>query len=114
MKFSRRASSGAHSSANAERSPGGRGYVDEVRHANEHDLDRLADLLSELRSIDGLAERKRGTFQIRSRAFLHFHADGEDFYADVRLDGIDFERRRVTSADEQNTLVHAVRAFLTT
>jgi hypothetical protein len=90
-----------------------------VRHANEQDLDRIADLLAELRSVDGLRERKRGTFQIGqtrvgSRAFLHFHADGDDFYADVRLDGVAFERRRVTSAKEQATLVDTVRAHLST
>lgn len=83
-----------------------------MRHVNDGDLDRLAALLVALRAIKGLRERKRGNFQIGSRAFLHFHADGDDLFADVRLDGVDFDRHRVTNAQEQATLVRAIRAHL--
>ena len=62
-----------------------------MRHVNEADLDRLEPLLSELRTIEALRERKRGTFTLKSRAFLHFHADGDELLADVRLID-DFER----------------------
>jgi hypothetical protein len=55
------------------------------------------------------AERKRGNFQHGSRAFLHFHADGDNLYADVRLDGVDFARRR-DHPDEQADLVTAIAA----
>jgi len=79
-----------------------------MRHATDADLDRLDALLARLRVVDGLTERKRGNFQHRSRAFLHFHADGDDLYADVRLDGVDFDRRRVTSDAEQRSLVSAI------
>lgn len=83
-----------------------------MRHVSDGDLDRLAALLVALRAIKGLRERKRGNFQIGSRAFLHFHADGDDLFADVRLDGVDFDRHRVTNAQEQATLVRAIRAHL--
>jgi hypothetical protein len=81
-----------------------------VRHARDDDLDRLEDLLARLRQVGPLVERKRGNFQHRSRAFLHFHADGDDLYADVRLDGVDFARRRVTGAAEQAGLVAEIEA----
>ena len=51
-------------------------------------------------------------FYRRSRACLHFHADGDDTYADVRLDGDEFERTRATTKAEQRALVAAVRRAL--
>jgi hypothetical protein len=83
-----------------------------VRHATPDDLDRLDGLLGELRGIERLKERAPGTFYVRSVAFLHFHADGDEFYADVKLDGSEFERRRTTTGAEQQELVSAVRAHL--
>ena len=71
-----------------------------MRHAIQQDLDRLAALLAELRNLRQLRERKRGYFSRGSRAFLHFHEDGGDLYADVKLDGA-FRRMRVTSPGEQ-------------
>jgi hypothetical protein len=71
-----------------------------VRHATQEDLDGLAALLAELRKLSQLRERKRGYFSRGSRAFLHFHEDAGDFYADVKLDGA-FQRMRVTSPGEQ-------------
>ena len=71
-----------------------------MRHATQEDLDRLAALLAELRRLPQLRERKRGYFSRGSRAFLHFHEDAGDLYADVKLDGA-FQRMRVTSPGEQ-------------
>jgi N-acetylglutamate synthase-like GNAT family acetyltransferase len=84
-----------------------------VRHARDDDLDRIEPLLTELRAVDGLTEKSRGVFYRRSRAFLHFHADGDDTYADVRVEGDEFERTRVTTNAEQRDLVTAVRRALT-
>jgi hypothetical protein len=83
-----------------------------VRHAREEDLDRIEPLLARLRAIDGLTEKSRGVFYRRSKACLHFHADGDDTYADVRLDTDDFERTRATTKAEQRALVAAVKRAL--
>jgi hypothetical protein len=83
-----------------------------VRHARDEDLDRIESLLAELRTISGLTEKGRGVFYRRSRACLHFHADGDDTYADVRFEGDDFERTRTTTKAEQRSLVTAVRRAL--
>jgi hypothetical protein len=83
-----------------------------VRHARADDLDRIEPLLAELRSIAGLTEKSRGVFYRRSRACLHFHADDDDMYADVRVDGDEFERTRTTTAAEQRALVASLRRAL--
>jgi hypothetical protein len=82
-----------------------------VRHATQEDLDHLETLLAELRKLPQLRERKRGYFSRGSRAFLHFHQDGRDFYVDVRL-GSDFERMPVTSPAEQADFLTRVREAL--
>jgi hypothetical protein len=83
-----------------------------VRHATPDDLDRLEALLAALRALPQLRERKAGTFSRGSRAFVHFHEDAGDLYADVRLDQ-SFERINVTSADDQARFLAQVRAALT-
>jgi hypothetical protein len=83
-----------------------------VRHATPDDLERLEGLLDELRGIEGLKERTPGSFYVRSVAFLHFHADGDVLYADVKLDGSEFDRRRATTSAEQQELLSGVRAYL--
>jgi hypothetical protein len=82
-----------------------------VRHATREDLDQVEALLVELRTLPELQERKRGSFSRGSRAFLHFHADDDDLYVDVRLDGA-FRRARVTSGGEQADLLSRVRREL--
>jgi hypothetical protein len=83
-----------------------------MRHARSDDLDRIEPLLAELRAVSGLTEKSRGVFYFRSRACLHFHADGDETYADVRLAGDEFERTRATTRAEQRALVTAVRRSL--
>jgi hypothetical protein len=85
--------------------------LDHVRHATEHDLDHIEDLLAELRGFPQLRERKRGYFSRGSRAFLHFHEDAGDFYVDVRLDNA-FERMKVTSEGDQAAFLVQVRTAL--
>jgi hypothetical protein len=82
-----------------------------VRHATEEDLDRLAPLLAELRKLPQLRERKPGYFSRGPHAFLHFHEDAGDLYADVRI-GNKFQRMRVTSPTEQTTFLFLVREAL--
>jgi len=79
-----------------------------VRHATPEDLDRIEALLAQLRAVPQLRERNRGSFSRGSRAFLHFHAEADDIYADVRLDS-EFERMKVTSEADQAGFVARVR-----
>jgi hypothetical protein len=83
-----------------------------MRHARAEDLERIAPLLAQLRSLDGLTEKSPGSFYRRSRGFLHFHAHGDEMYADVKLAGDEFERMRVTTKAEQRGLVAAVKRVL--
>jgi hypothetical protein len=80
-----------------------------MRHATPQTLAALDDLLAQLRGIDGIVEKRPGAFSRGSRAFLHFHEDPSGNYADVRL-GDEFERFRVTTKREQQTLVSRIRA----
>ncbi|MDQ1466276.1 MAG: hypothetical protein QOH10_691 [Actinomycetota bacterium] len=82
-----------------------------MRHATPETLDALGDLLTALRSIDGIIEKRPGAFSRGSRAFLHFHDDPTGRYADVRF-GADFERLRVTTRREQQALVTRIRREL--
>src|SRR5262249_221452 len=58
-----------------------------------------------------LRERRPGCFSRGSRAFLHFHEDAGDLYADVRLNS-KFERMQVTGPREQTEFLSRVRATL--
>lgn len=82
-----------------------------VRHATEADLDQLEPLLTRLRKLSQLRERKRGSFSRGSRAFLHFHEDAGALYVDVRLDS-EFERLKVTSDADQASFLALVKAAL--
>ncbi len=82
-----------------------------MRHARPEALDRLDALIVSLRAMPEINERTRGVFYRKSRAFLHFHEDGEALYADVRL-GQDFQRLRVTAQNERAALLKAVREAL--
>jgi len=80
-----------------------------MKHAGSEALDRLESLLAVLRDMPGLREKSRGTFYRGSRAFLHFHEDPTGLFADIRVD-VEFERVRVTTANEQKRLLQRVRA----
>lgn len=82
-----------------------------MRHARQEDLDQVEALLTELRRLPQLRERKRGYFSRGARAFLHFHEDAGDLYVDVRL-GPEFERMKVTSRSEQADLIQRIRGAL--
>ena len=85
--------------------------LDGMRHATQEDLDRLELLLACLRELPQLRERKRGSFSRGSGAFLHFHEDAGDLYADVKLDG-QFRRMKVTSRGDQDEFLAQVRGAL--
>jgi hypothetical protein len=79
-----------------------------VKHAGPEALDQLDDLLTKLRGQAGLVEKKRGTFYRKSSAFLHFHEDPEGLFADAKLAGTEFERFRVSTAQERALLLRRV------
>jgi hypothetical protein len=83
-----------------------------MRHSREGDLDAIEPTLAQIRAIGVLKEKKQGTFYKGSSGFLHFHVDGDDIYADVKLDGHTFERMRSTTQAEQRALVSAIRKAL--
>ncbi len=83
-----------------------------MRHPRPGELDAIAPLVEQLRAMDDLVEKTPGAFYRKSKAFLHFHIDGDDYYADVKIPGPEFERRRVTTKSEQRALVVAVRKAL--
>lgn len=84
-----------------------------MRHARPEDLDRIEPLLARLRVLPGLTERKRGTFYVKSKAFLHFHEDPAGMFADIRCaDGRDFDRLKVDTPAEQDALAARARSLL--
>jgi hypothetical protein len=81
-----------------------------MRHARDVDLDRLEDLLVQLRTLSGLNEKKRGVFYRKSHAFLHFHEDPKGLFADISDPD---ERIDVTDPSGQAALLRAARVRLT-
>ena len=79
-----------------------------MKHATAETLSALAPLLQELRKRERLVERTPGAFYLRSKAFLHFHDDISGIYADVKLDFESFTRLRVTSDEEQKSLLSSI------
>jgi hypothetical protein len=65
-------------------------------------------MLTELRKLDGLTEKRPGTFYRKSNAFLHFHVDPAGLFADLKVDG-EFQRFRVSTRREQQTLLTKAR-----
>jgi hypothetical protein len=83
-----------------------------MKHASPATIERLGPLLEKVRSLGRLSEKKPGIFYLKSRAFLHFHEDGDEIYADLRLDGSDFERLPCTNRRDQQALVTSIRDHL--
>ena len=80
-----------------------------MRHARDADLDRLEDLLAQIRTLPDLKEKKRGVFYRKSRGFLHFHEDPKGMFADISDPD---ERIDVTDAAGQAALMAAARRRL--
>jgi hypothetical protein len=80
-----------------------------MKHATAESLDQIGALLDEIRTFEGLREKTRGVFYLKSRAFLHFHEDDGTLYADARLSGHDFDRFCLETSADQRRLVAAIR-----
>jgi hypothetical protein len=82
-----------------------------VGRVRDEDLDRLDPLLTQLRSIGELHERRRGTFTRGSVAFLHFHAFAAGMAADLKA-GDRWLRYDVERAADRRVLLGDVRRVL--
>jgi hypothetical protein len=80
-----------------------------MRHARDQDLDRIEDLLAQVRTLPGLKEKKRGVFYRKGRGFLHFHEDPKGMFADISDPD---ERMDVTGPEGQAALMEAARRRL--
>ncbi len=78
-----------------------------VKHATTMALERLSELLDQIRTKDGIKEKKLGIFYRKSKSFLHFHEDPAGLFADLTV-GDDFDRYPVNSRDEWNALLSAI------
>ena len=77
-----------------------------MKHAGPASLDQLEPFLERIRAAaPELKEKNRGVFYRGSKAFLHFHEDPAGMFADIRIDGVTFERFRTTTAAEQKDLL---------
>jgi hypothetical protein len=83
-----------------------------MKHASERALLSIAPLLGRIRALPGITEKKLGVYYCKSRPFLHFHEHGEEIFADVRLEGPDFDRFPSTTLKQQAILLKAIRDAL--
>lgn len=83
-----------------------------MKHAGPKALDRLEQLLAEIRRFDGLKEKSRGCFYLRGRGFLHFHEHGEDeLYADIGL-GTETERLPAMTIAQRKVILKRTKEAL--
>lgn len=80
-----------------------------LKHATGNALDRLEDLLKEIRQISNLKEKQRGIFYFKSTAFLHFHEDPAGLFADLKIND-QFQLFPVNNATE-NTCVKNQKSY---
>jgi hypothetical protein len=82
-----------------------------MKHAGAVILDQLEPLLERIRGCGALREKSRGTFYLKSRAYLHFHEDPAGIFVDIRaLDGKDFDRMKLDPAVEAEILARIAEA----
>lgn len=76
-------------------------------------LERIADLLDQLRGFSELREPRPAEFELDSQPFLHFHhrADGT-IIADVRLSKRRFIPFDVSEEDGQREVLYAIEHHL--
>jgi hypothetical protein len=70
-------------------------------------VQRLSDLLDQIRQRQGLKEKKLGIFYRKSKSFLHFHEDPSGIFADLTV-GQTFDRYPVNTTKERKELLAAI------
>jgi hypothetical protein len=78
-----------------------------MKHATSAALDGLSELLDQIRTREGLTEKKPGIFYRKSKSFLHFHEDPAGLFADLGV-GADFDRYPVNRPHEWRVLLSAI------
>jgi hypothetical protein len=78
-----------------------------MKHATAAALERLSDLLGEIRKKDGIKEKKLGIFYRKSKPFLHFHEDPAGLFADLNM-GAEFDRYPVNTPEERQAFLRAI------
>jgi hypothetical protein len=78
-----------------------------MKHASAQTLQRLSELLDQIRQREGIKEKKLGIFYRKSKSFLHFHEDPAGMFADLTV-GESFDRYPVNTAQERSELLAAL------
>jgi hypothetical protein len=78
-----------------------------MKHATSAALADLSGLLEQIRTRDGLKEKKLGIFYRKSKSFLHFHEDPAGLFADLSA-GEDFDRYPANTRQEWDVLLAAI------
>jgi hypothetical protein len=78
-----------------------------MKHATSTALERLSELLGQIRTRSGIKEKKLGIFYRKSKSFLHFHEDAAGMFADLSV-GSDFDRYPVNNQQEWQALLAAI------
>ena len=79
-----------------------------MKHAGPAALDSLEPIIAEIRKLEGLKEKKRGSFYRGSVGFLHFHEDPAGFFADLKV-GVEFTRMPVNNRREIEAFIRQAR-----
>lgn len=80
-----------------------------MKHATAKTIAKMEPLLKRIRGFDKLKEKKPGIYYYKSNAFLHFHEDGNQVYADIKLEPPEFERLPVSTSAQQDNLIKVIR-----
>ena len=81
-----------------------------MKHATSETITRIKPLLNRIRDFSEFKEKKPGIYYYRSKAFLHFHEDDDQIFADIKLNPPDFTRLPVTTNEQQEELIRLIRA----
>jgi hypothetical protein len=82
-----------------------------MKHAGDAALDRVEELLAQIRKHAGLTEKKRGVFYKGSSALLHFHEDPAGLFADLRTNA-GWARFPVNTRAEKRDLLAKIKTAL--
>ena len=78
-----------------------------MKHATQAALEGLSALLAQIRTREGLKEKKLGIIYLKWKSFLHFHEDPAGLFADLG-GGSAFARYPVNTRQERQALLAAI------